>query len=88
MTSHLRLQTQKTKSNDDFLEIKLGGYPWAAVETEGIRTQMTLLAVLDALQLSGFALYGNIRMQQLTSQDLLVVHRQKDWAVGMPVWQR
>lgn len=49
---------------------------------------MTLLAVLDALQLSGFALYGNIRMQQLTSQDLLVVHRQKDWAVGMPVWQR
>ena len=88
LTRSLGDVVQKTYSGAAHFEVKIKGLPWVAVHEEGVRTQRLLLATLDALQLSGFALYGSVRMQQLALQDVLVVQRQKDWRPGMPVWQR
>lgn len=82
-------QVQRCGSpKDDHLEIKLNGLPWNATAQEGVRTHLVLLRILDALQTTGFALYGAIHQQQVVIQDVLVVHRQKDWRPGQPVWQR
>ncbi|KAB5530282.1 hypothetical protein GE09DRAFT_386688 [Coniochaeta sp. 2T2.1] len=86
-------QVQKSSSErdcakDGFMEIKLNGQPWSAMSDQGVRTHLVLLKLLDAFQTTGFALYGSMRQQQLLTQDMLVVHRQKDWKPGQPVWQR
>ena len=80
---------QKTTGNGGCLEIKLNGLPWnATAPAQGVRTQLVLLRLLDALQAAGFALYAGVRAQQLVIQDVLVVHRQRGWRPGQPVWER
>ncbi|OIW35684.1 hypothetical protein CONLIGDRAFT_676591 [Coniochaeta ligniaria NRRL 30616] len=89
LSKWLGAQIQKLgPETDGSLEIKLNGQPWNAMSEQGVRTHLILLRMLDALQTTGFALYGSMRQQQLITQDVLVVHRQKDWRPGQPVWQR
>jgi hypothetical protein len=89
LTKCLGAQVQKVYApTSEHLEIKLNGLPWAAMADQGARTQLVLLRVLDALQGVGWALYGGVRIQQLVLHDVMVVHRQRNWTPGQPVWQR
>lgn len=72
-------------------EIKFHGSPWWPSGEETVTTRLMLLRLLEVLERFGYSLYASLDMMNSSEgheTDVLVVHRQKNWVPGTPIWHR
>lgn len=56
-----------------------------------VTTRLLLLKLLEVLETFGFSLYASIDHQSSSDgneADLLILHRQRDWVPGAPIFHR
>jgi hypothetical protein len=75
--------------DDSGLELKFRGYPFSPSGTDEVKTRVMILALLGTFETFGFTLYTSfVQGGGERPADILVMHRQKGWAPGMPIWHR
>ncbi|KAH8901034.1 hypothetical protein GQ53DRAFT_835005 [Thozetella sp. PMI_491] len=73
------------------LKIKFHGTPWLASGVETVTSRLMLLGMLQTLEAFGYTVYTSIDMingREGSETDVLIVHKQRDWQPGMPIWHR
>ncbi|KAK4034345.1 hypothetical protein C8A01DRAFT_18826 [Parachaetomium inaequale] len=80
---------KRHQMDNSHLEIKFHGYPFCPSGTDEVNAGVMLLALLGTLEAFGFTLYANfVHTWGERPTDVLVLHRQKGWAPGMPIWHK
>jgi len=81
----------KEERKPGYFEIKFHGYPWYPSGEETVKTRMMVVRLLEVLESFGYTLYASIDQTngpEGEESDVLVVHKQKKWVPGMPIWHR
>lgn len=82
-----RVKNHEVETRTGRLKLIFHGCPWYSKDDDTVRLRMSLLALLEVLESFGFSLYGSFhQVQSNWEPDVLVVHRQKSWVPGMPVF--
>ncbi|KAF4442446.1 hypothetical protein F53441_11732 [Fusarium austroafricanum] len=80
---------QRHEVTPERTKIKFKGYPWRPLDSDGVDTQLKLLALLEVLERHGFTLYARTgaRFSDETSEsNVLVFQRRRDWVPGTPLY--
>lgn len=78
------------RENNRF-KIKFHGYPWSPSGEETVNTRLMVLNMVAVFEKFGFTFYASIDHHNDADgleTDLMIMHRQKDWVPGQPVWHR
>lgn len=83
----VRVKNHEVEARTGRLKLRFHGCPWYPKGDDTVRLRMLLLKLLEVVESFGFSLYGSFHQVQSNREpDVLVVHRQKSWLPGMPVF--